>query len=689
MIFSKLDFFSSQFSFNTGNHQAKRGTLFGALLSFIVFTATIVYFVYIFTQYVTNQIDPIYRSQNIISQYQIETELNSDLIGFRFEYGISSYEELYPKNQTYLVQLAYLQYITPDISILIPLNVTDCTNPDLKGFKCLDFSNVQNYTLFLNTDKNTRSTVQVLTYGCRDIDTLKTTVPDDCADQSLIDSMINGINSIMRFKIQTSQYNTVTQQKEVNYRNAYVYTVANQQILTQLKTQIQYTQIKEGLIVQSSNNFTSPIQCTQSDQGIDRNYALVQIGAGAYSMMILMIDEVVQHIQIQYPTLPQVLALVSSIFTLLMMFGIFGRMVSQKSIQQDLLMLFLKSIYQDNYLGIFKKANNNILSKQQQMQTNQENLICGELRQSESKETDDDKMQVKDEQITILAFQNRQKKFQGIEKLSNNNTYNISNLLFASNSYQSSNNSQSPQQLMYQSIYEKKIIDEFNQEESNKNRHINNQIEDYQNSDNNRKKNQQKQNFSCYISQSNMNRKYNFNNRISQFQSKPQNKNQYGINNKNNLMENLKVIQDINCSKKIQQDLRNIRKKMEDINKKQLQKIEQQIKKEVNIFNFIKDIILLKKAIMMMLTKEQLAALHLVGCSSNYFDVDLNSVEADVNEQEQKLNLSHYEKQLAILQSEKFQSQYFQDFLSKCSDDENINEVDIRILSSIKKCHLN
>ncbi|EAS02580.2 transmembrane protein, putative (macronuclear) [Tetrahymena thermophila SB210] len=675
MIFQKLDIFSSQFYFNTGIHQAKRGTFFGSLLSFTVFTTTIAYFVYIFTQYVTNQIDPIFRSQSIISQNLIETDLNNDLVGFRFEYGSSSYEELYPKNYTYLVYLAYFQYSTPDDSILIPLNVTDCTNPNLEGFKCLDFSNVKNYTLLLNTDKNMKSTVLIQTYGCRDIDSQKTTIPDNCADQSLIDSMINGINSILRFKIYTSQYNTATQKKEVNYRNAYVYTVANQQIVSQLKTQIQNTQIKQGLIVQSSTNFTSPIQWTQQDQSIDRNYALTQIGAGGYSVMILMVDEIIQHIQIQYPTLPQVLALVSSVFTLLMMFGIFGRIASQKSIQQDLLMLFLKSIYQDNYLGIFKKTNNNnTLSQQQQIQTNQQNLVDGELRQSEAKETDDDKIQEKDQQVTIPAFYNRQKISLDIEQLSNNN--NNENLLLSPNNYQQNNNSQSQQppqstESIYQLIFENNIIDEINQENSNNNRHTINEIE----SDNQQSERNQI--------------KYNFNNRISKLQFKPQNKKLDGINSKKeDLMDNLKAIQDINCSNKTQQ-LRIIREKMEVINKKQLQNIEQQIRKELNIFNFIKDIILLKKAIMMILTKEQLAALHLVGCSSSYLNVDLNNVDSDIDELEQKLNLSHYEKQLAILQSEKFQSQYFQDFLSKCSDEENINEIDMKILSSIQKCHLN
>ncbi|EAS02584.2 transmembrane protein, putative (macronuclear) [Tetrahymena thermophila SB210] len=511
MIFSKLDFFSSQFSFNTGNHQAKRGTLFGTLLSFIVFTTTIVYFVYIFTQYITNQIDPIFRSQSLISQGLIQTGLSSDLIGFRFEYGSSSYEELYPKNYTYLVFLAYLQYTTPDINILIPLNVINCTNPDLEGFKCLDFSNVKNYTLFLDTDKNMKSTVQVQTYGCRDIDTLKTTVPDNCADQSLIDNMINGINSILRFKIQTSQYNTATQRKEVNYRNSYVYTVANQQIVTQLKTQIQNTSIKSGLIVQSQTNFTSPIQCNQQDQSIDRNYALVNIGAGSYNMMILLVDEIVQHIQIQYPTLPQVLALVSSIFTLLMMIGFFGRMVSQKSIQQDLLKLFLKNIYQDNYLGMLKKANNNIKQQQNQQSTqiNKNNLVGGEQKQTKQRQVD--KQQEIEQQVYVPTFQNKQKKLLDLEQLT----------------------------------------------------------------------------------------------------------------------------------------------------------------------------------ILMLLKKDQLAALHLVGCSSSYFDIDLNNIKSDTDGQGQKQNLSYYEQQLTILQSEQLQNQYIQDFLSKFSDNQNVNEIDIRIQSSIQKCHLN
>ncbi|KAL4473066.1 hypothetical protein ABPG73_005417 [Tetrahymena malaccensis] len=41
----------------------------------------------------------------------------------------------------------------------------------------------------------------------------------------------------------------------------------------------------------------------------------------------------------------------------------------------------------------------------------------------------------------------------------------------------------------------------------------------------------------------------------------------------------------------------------------------------------------------------------------------------------------------AILQSEKFQNSYFQEFLQRCSQEFNLNKIDKRIISSIKKCH--
>ncbi|KAL4509870.1 hypothetical protein ABPG73_023086 [Tetrahymena malaccensis] len=158
---------------------------------------------------------------------------------------------------------------------------------------------------------------------------------------------------------------------------------------------------------------------------------------------------------------------------------------------------------------------------------------------------------------------------------------------------------------------------------------------------------------------------------------------------KQKLIYNLKALKDQNCSQKVQQNLKQIMKKMKGLNSTQLKQLEYQIKQDMNIFNFIEDIILLKKAIMMLLSKEQLAALRLVGFSSSFINQNLNKINCQVNKTEKKEDLSHYEIQSSIARSENLQDHYIQQFLQKCFDDEDMSEVDKRIITSIKKWNIN
>ncbi|EAS02581.2 transmembrane protein, putative (macronuclear) [Tetrahymena thermophila SB210] len=444
MLFSIFDLFSQPFSFNTGNYQLKRGTCVGTIISFAVFFVTISYFIYILQQYAQNQIDPIFRSQSFISQDQIETPLKSELVGFRFESDNSINLSV---NRTYLVYLAFLQYNSANLSQFIPINIVDCTNPNLQGFKCLDFTSVQNYTLFLNTNQNSKSTVQIMTYGCRDQDKLKTFIPENCAEQVEIDKLINGINSLLRLKLYTSQYNTASQRIEVNYRNAYVYTVANQQILTQLKIQNQHTSVQQGLIVQKEQKFSSPIEYNQQDQGLDKEYAIQNVGAGSYSIVILMMDEIIQEIYIQYPTLPQILAMVSGVFTILMFLGIFGKKVSQNSIQKDFFLLFLKNVFQENYLQILKKNNYyHIKEGEQEVEVNHDQILFSKALDSDNQQIKNIKQKKTIQPISVPVFSSKRKiSIEKVENTNINQSQNTDNFYFSSKNIQLINNFQSSQ----------------------------------------------------------------------------------------------------------------------------------------------------------------------------------------------------------------------------------------------------
>ncbi|KAL4464868.1 hypothetical protein ABPG74_011429 [Tetrahymena malaccensis] len=68
-------------------------------------------------------------------------------------------------------------------------------------------------------------------------------------------------------------------------------------------------------------------------------------------------DQIVQQISIQFPTIPEILALANSTFALLLTLGFFFRIFSQQEILSDFFQIFLQNMYQGIYQEILKKRN--------------------------------------------------------------------------------------------------------------------------------------------------------------------------------------------------------------------------------------------------------------------------------------------------------------------------------------------
>ncbi|EWS74428.1 AMP-binding enzyme family protein (macronuclear) [Tetrahymena thermophila SB210] len=101
----------------------------------------------------------------------------------------------------------------------------------------------------------------------------------------------------------------------------------------------------------------------------------------------------------------------------------------------------------------------------------------------------------------------------------------------------------------------------------------------------------------------------------------------------------------------------------------------------LNIQNLYQDILFLKKSVMLLLSKEQLAAIQLVGYTSQYLTGDFK------NYKDKKQMKSYFEKQQDILNSCDLQCKYVNKFFQKCQIDKNYNNADVnkRILYSIKQ----
>ncbi|KAL4469729.1 hypothetical protein ABPG73_017754 [Tetrahymena malaccensis] len=156
----------------------------------------------------------------------------------------------------------------------------------------------------------------------------------------------------------------------------------------------------------------------------------------------------------------------------------------------------------------------------------------------------------------------------------------------------------------------------------------------------------------------------------------------------------LKAVNNLNLLQKIRKMVLGFRLckkkkylKQKGLSTQMIKVVEQHVRKELDILQLYKDIILIKKAIMILFTPEQLATLQLIGCSSKY--LNQNSSETDSSKLNEYEELSYYEQQLQLFQCIKLQNKQIQSFLKRCQVSSNLSEIDQRILSSICKDYNN
>ncbi|EAR84909.2 AMP-binding enzyme family protein (macronuclear) [Tetrahymena thermophila SB210] len=638
--------------------------------------------------------DPKFRSQSFIVNDRIEIPLSQDLFGFAFNYNqtftIDQYQQ--SQNLTYLVYIAYFQYADPVTNDyqFIYLDINNCTDPQLEGLLCVDYSKIKNYTLVLDVNNNIGSEININLYGCNDIDYIKTTKPNNCASQQDIDAVINGFAANFYMKLKVQQYNTTSKQIQTNYRRIYNYVISNQYFLNSIHTQKQETEVSKGLLYQTKETYSSPIQYDQYTQAFDRQLSL-QTGLGPYACVSLYMDEVVQQFQIQYPTITEILALVNSVAAIFMISKVIGRYCSQNLIQQDFFMVAITTIFQDTYQKLIKQTN--------LIDQKDENLLKVDFCTENFDQDTQEKNQV--EEVAIPDFLTKSR--ESVEKSQAiNQAQEYSNFLLQLSNKQSNNN---------QHVDEVITHEEQRQFQTKQNRQqrigsLQNQIKGHQNKQIHLltespliQSQIQLQNFTKFqpsvINKSSLQKS-----EISQIKSDQINSIQVKEElikslNQSNLKNEVAFKIKTKYGNSVQRQIQNLIFKFkcfkskkfkycEGVNQLLINKIKQEVNTNLDIFQFYKDNLFLKKALSILLTKDQLAAIQLVSLTENFFDIDLRKKEVESNYQKTKGKLNHFEKQYLIMQSEYLQAKYIEKFFKKLKDeDQQLSQVDLRIISSI------
>ncbi|EAR95078.2 AMP-binding enzyme family protein (macronuclear) [Tetrahymena thermophila SB210] len=649
----RLDVFSSEFYFNLGfNRSSRKGSYTGLLLSFLSAVTVLSYFIYLLYLYFNNLIDTKYRSQSFITQDRIDVPLQQNLIAFQFQTDVNqTVEQLQAKeNKTYLVYYAELLYQSGTDTQLLHLDIVQCQDPELQGFNCIDYSKISNYTLYFNPKTTETSMIILYFYGCLDVDRVKKTIPDNCATQQEINALVDSPLMIQNIKLYTQQYNTTSKQIQTNFRNLqnYIQSDSSQQVL--LKVQTQQTKVNQGLVFQSQEQFSSPISFLQNTQSFDKAGSL-KLGFGPYNNILLQLDEIILEVEITYPTITEILALVNSVVAICMSLKVLGRLLSQKLIKQDLIMLFLQNLFQDKYEEIviknklidqketdslFKEIQGSSTQQKQQQQQQQQQQSCHiqlgnqtdnyELKQSQ------DEGGKKQDFVDNCLKDSREPQHYRLNKRQVQ-SQNLQKGVCGFDKKEDVLNFQDPTEVNQN---DEDFIDIFvpsfltkSRESVEKSQSINSDhpILDIQNP-----------NFQDeVINQSELTK--------TEGNSPYQNKQKKYIKKISNTSEGLGTLEQMITSPKTNRPFISPKKSSElislpreeplqqivdkksyllslGIEDKSMKKIYGQMHKHLDIYQIYKDLILLKKAMMIILDQEQLAALQLVGCSTEFLEID-------------------------------------------------------------------
>ncbi|EAS07744.4 transmembrane protein, putative (macronuclear) [Tetrahymena thermophila SB210] len=353
-----LDVFSQSFQFNSGSIKGRKRTYIGVFLTFLIMGVSIYYFFYLLLRYLQNQIDPKFRTQNFIKNDLIQIPLSNNLIAFQFIQSIDgkTIDEIQAQtNKTYIVTLAKFIYSDSNHVYTKDLNVIPCNSTQLQGFRCIDTSVIpSNYTLMLDSNNHAQSQIAISAYRCQDKDWKKKFIPDNCASSEDINKFIGNLANLVNVKLLTQQYNTTSKQMEKNFKIFRILMSKSQTMFTEFKAQNQITTIKDGFVIQSETQFSSPISYIATTQALDSQAILQQQGVTYFSQFFLNVEETVFITEIQFPTFPEILALCNSTISLLMCLGFLGRQMAQKLIRQELFLYNLQNLYLGTYDQILK-----------------------------------------------------------------------------------------------------------------------------------------------------------------------------------------------------------------------------------------------------------------------------------------------------------------------------------------------
>ncbi|KAL4435532.1 hypothetical protein ABPG74_020308 [Tetrahymena malaccensis] len=379
-IIRKIDAFSMPFQFNLYQYEKTCKTLVGGLITFLVYSISLAYFIYITNLYFTTGYQPKVSTVDLF-QDNIPFQVSNDSFAFNFfiqnKGNIQQYE-----NQTgkkYLSFLIYYQYFDNQGNLKSQtLDAIKCQDTSLSDYMCIDFSTLPSQVSIkynqLQSSINQEG-FQIIYLQCRG--------NQNCADdQDIQDILFHPYNGI-QFSIKLERFNTINQQVEtVRQIKSYVldYFVGTRHLVDLIQSK---TTLIEGFILQKRqiNNFLDSFEEAQEIKWIQSLQSQVKLPV--IGEIVISMSTKQRFITIQFPLYTETFAQFFSVFAVLTLLGKIGYCFSELEIYQEISNLYLKKYYQKTACKAYcqvlapknQQAQQQIQNTEKQTHNNAEQII--------------------------------------------------------------------------------------------------------------------------------------------------------------------------------------------------------------------------------------------------------------------------------------------------------------------------
>ncbi|KAL4438394.1 hypothetical protein ABPG74_009433 [Tetrahymena malaccensis] len=237
-----------------------------------------------------------------------------------------------------------------------------CSQTGLEGYFCVNFnkqlgvqSNFSKTSVKLNYN-NTQDQQDKLTLIWSQCDKRYNEVGEICEDDAnVVKNQIISLNTQITVRIKLNQFNPFTKQIESKWKSETYLIDSVLSLISQIKLKLDNATVIDGLVIQQTQKMSYVSDYSRVDTTLTQDFISKYFDLKVFGCIILYLNEYNTDTNVQYIAFSYIIAQFTSIFHIIILFGLFCKKISESDIICELIQQQLKIKYKQTALNLINK----------------------------------------------------------------------------------------------------------------------------------------------------------------------------------------------------------------------------------------------------------------------------------------------------------------------------------------------